>query len=226
MQGLVLVVYHYGRRVPVSEHGPCEDCGGCVTPAEFHLVADVGGAVKPGQCVEQVVIPGDFRRWSAGESALLWSLAVGVGKNEKPFPVVWCANIGCSYTCPPCIPPDAGKVFQDFGESTCDMSTYIFEDCESWSKMLNCIEDMGPEMPFVVGAFAVSCLREWLARLRIASGKNVYWLAISNLLPVHAGHVAKVGNAWVVVLEDAGRSFIDFSEPHGLRIKHLHNTHF
>lgn len=226
MQGLVLVVYHYGRRVPISEHGPRENCRGTIAPAEFHLMVDVGGAVKPGQCVEQVVIPGDLRRWSAGESALLWSLAVGVGKNEKALPVVRGTNVGRSYTCPPRIPPDFGKVFQDLGESQCEVAAHVFEESDSWSKMLNCIEDMRPEVSFIVCSFAVSGLRKWLARLRIASCKNVYWLAISNLLPVHTGYIAQIGHVWVVVLEDAGRGFIYFCEPCGLRFEHLHDTHF
>lgn len=186
MQGLVLVVYHYERRVPISDHGPCEDCRGTIAPAEFHLMVDVGGIVKPGQCVEQVVIPGDLRRWSEGESARLWSLAVGVGKNEKPFPVVRGTNIGCSYTCPLRIPPDTGKVFQDLGESQCDVATDVLEDGDSWSKMLNCIEHMGPEMPFIISAFAVPGLRKGLTRLRIASGKNVY-LAIGGITSLLIG---------------------------------------
>ena len=226
MQGLVLVVYHDGWRVPVSEHGPCEYRGRGVAPAEFHLVADVGGAVKPGPCVEQVVIPGDLRRWSAGESARLWSLAVGVGKNEKPFPVVRGSHIGCSYTCPLRIPPDAGKVFQDFGESQCEVPTYVLEECEFWSKILNCIEYVGPEVSFIVCSFAVPGLRKGLARLRIASGKNVYWLAISNLLPVHAGYVPKVGHVRVVMVEDAGRGGVNLRKPSGLGIEHLHDAHF
>nr|DAM79406.1 MAG TPA: hypothetical protein [Caudoviricetes sp.] len=204
-----------------GEHAPCEDCRGCVTPHQSHFVADVGGAVKPGQCVEQVVIPGDFLRWSAGESALLWSLAVGVGKNEKPLPVVRDSHIGCSYTCPPCIPPDAGKVFQNLGESQCEVAAYVLEECDSWSKMLNCLVDIGPEMPFIVGSFTVPSLRKGLAR--IASSENVN---ARHAPPIHFGYVAKVGNLRVVMRKDAGWGLVDFSEPRGLRVQDLGHTHF
>ena len=121
-------------------------------------MVDVGGIVNPGQCTVQVFIPGELRRWSAGESARLWSLAVGVGKNEKPLPVVWSSHVGRSYTCPLRIPPDAGKVFQHFGESQCEVSANVLKECGAWSKMLNCIEDMGPEVSFIIRSFAVSCL--------------------------------------------------------------------
>ena len=73
------------------------------------------------------------------------------------------SNVGCSYTCPLRIPPDFGKVFQDFGESQCDMSEYVLEECDSRSKMLNCIEHIGPEMPFIISSFTVSGLRKGLA---------------------------------------------------------------
>ena len=85
---------------------------------------------------------------------------------------------------------------------------------------------MGPEVSFIVCSFAVSCLRKGLARLRIASGKNVDWLAISNLLPVHAGYVTQVEHLRLVVLEDAGRGGVNLCEPCGLRVEHLHDTHF
>nr|DAL10913.1 MAG TPA_asm: hypothetical protein [Caudoviricetes sp.] len=221
------MVYHYGWRCVAGEHGPREDCGGCVTPHQSHFVADVGGIVKPGQCIEQVVIPGDLRRWSAGESALLLSEAVGVGsKDKQALPVVRCPHVGCSDTCPLRIPPDFGKVFQNLGESQCEVAAYVFEECESWSKMLNCVEHIGPKVPFVVCAFAVSGLRKGLARLRIASCKNVDWLAISNLLPVHAGYVTQVGHVWVVMVEDAGRGGVNLRKPSRGRVENLHDAHF
>ena len=100
--------------------------------------------------------------------------------------MVWRSHIGCSYTCPPRIPPDFGKVFQDFGESQCDVAAYIFKESKSWSKMLNCLVDIGPEMPFIISAFTVPGLRKGLARLRIASGKNVY-LAIGGITSLFVG---------------------------------------
>ena len=158
-------------------------------------MADVGGVVKPGQCVVQVVIPGDLRRWSAGESALLWSLAVGVGKNEKAFPVVRGTNVGCSYTCPLRIPPDAGKVFQDFGESQREVASDVLEECSAWSKILNCVKDIGPEVPFIISAFTVPSLRKWLAR--VTGGEDVNgWHAP----PSHFCHVPQVGHVWVMML--------------------------
>ena len=68
------------------------------------------------------------------------------------------SHIGCSDTFPLRIPPDAGKVFQHFGESQCEVAAYVFEECGAWSKMLNCVEHMGPEVPFIIGSFAVASL--------------------------------------------------------------------
>lgn len=75
---------------------PVKDSGAGVSPSESALTLEIGGSSKPGQCVVQVVIPGDFLRLSAGESLRLWSLAVGVGKYEQALPVVRCTNVGCS----------------------------------------------------------------------------------------------------------------------------------
>nr|WP_255567451.1 hypothetical protein [Corynebacterium sp. TAE3-ERU16] len=60
---------------------------------------DVGGCVSPSQWVVTVVIPGERRRRSAGESLRFQSDAVGVGRSgedEQPFPMVWGADVGSS----------------------------------------------------------------------------------------------------------------------------------
>lgn len=141
-------------------------------------------------------------------------LAVGVGKDEEALTPMRCTGVGRSYSDPLRRPPDVGKVSEDSVKAQSEVTSDVLQQRESRSQVAKGIADVRPEVTLIVGSLSLAGMGEGLAG--IAAREDVDG---RHGGPVDSGHVAVVGDAGEVVVEDHRRSLVVLDVPHDLAAK-------
>jgi hypothetical protein len=98
--------------------------------------------------------------------------AISRGENEDPLALVRGADFSRAEYSPRHRVTHFFQVADDCGESQRDVSLDVFEEAQGWFTKSNTICDPGPEVPFVVFPFSLSCCGDGLAR--VAPSEDVH----------------------------------------------------
>lgn len=90
------------------------------------------------------------------------SVAVAVGQDPDPLPLVRCASLGRGVQTPLRIEPEVGKVGEDVREPGPNKSGDVLQENESRSHVTDEPSDGRPEPPVIVSSTLLSCRRERL----------------------------------------------------------------
>jgi hypothetical protein len=125
------------------------------------------------------------------------SMTVGVGSNdEHSGSAVWGSGVGSSYNSPPCRHPQLGKVEKDIGKPHRPVSVHVLKHGDPpppKDARAKGVNDVGPEMSFVMLALPLPCVAKRLAGVTACEYVNR-----RHGGPIDFGYVPKVRNSRVM----------------------------
>jgi hypothetical protein len=127
---------------------------------------------------------------------------------EETFSAVRCAYVGGFQQEPADLVAEPVEVAEDVVEADGEVAGDVFADEQRWLELRERVGDVGPQMPFVGGAFAVPCEGERLTGPAAAEDVDGF-----DRGPVDGGDVAEVGDSGEPGGEHFRRGRVGFDVP-------------